>query len=81
MAADAGRRTEAADHPLVRAILDAFPGARIEAVHDDAADAYGLMAEAAPTPAAWSEPSEAGGDAAEPGGDEADPFDEMETDA
>ncbi len=86
MAADAGRRTEAADHPLVRAILDAFPGARIEAVHDDAADAYGLTAEAAPGPAApgpatWSEPSDAGGDAAEPGADEADPFDEMETDA
>ena len=81
MAADAGRRTEAADHPLVRAILDAFPGARIEAVHDDAADAYGLTAEAAPSPAAWSAPREAGGDAAEPGPDEADPFDEMETDA
>ena len=81
MAADAGRRTEAADHPLVRAILDAFPGARIEAVHDDAADAYGLTAEAAPAPAAWSETGEAGGDAAEPGADEADPFDEMETDA
>ena len=42
--ADAGRRAEAAVHPLVRAILDAFPGARIEAVHDAAADAYGLPA-------------------------------------
>ncbi len=40
--ADAGRRAEAALHPLVRAILDAFPGARIEAVHDAGADAYGL---------------------------------------
>ncbi len=29
-AADAARRATAADHPLVRAILDAFPGARIE---------------------------------------------------
>ena len=32
----------AADHPLVRAIMDAFPGARIDTVHDTAADAYGL---------------------------------------
>jgi DNA polymerase III subunit gamma/tau len=44
--ADAGRRTAAADHPLVRAILEAFPGARIEAVHDATADAYGLPAQA-----------------------------------
>jgi DNA polymerase-3 subunit gamma/tau len=41
-AADATRRAAAADHPLVRAILDAFPGARIDAVHDAATDAYGL---------------------------------------
>ena len=45
-AADQARRTEAADHPLVRAILEAFPGARIDAVHDDRVDAYGLPAEA-----------------------------------
>jgi DNA polymerase III subunit gamma/tau len=44
-AADAKRRAAAADHPLVRAILDAFPGARIDAVHDAAADAYGLPAQ------------------------------------
>ena len=44
-AADSARRTEAADHPLVRAILEAFPGARIDAVHDDRVDAYGLPAE------------------------------------
>jgi DNA polymerase-3 subunit gamma/tau len=44
-AGDAQRRAEAADDPLVRAILDAFPGARIEAVHDPALDAYGLPAE------------------------------------
>jgi DNA polymerase-3 subunit gamma/tau len=43
-AADAARRSAAADHPLVRAILAAFPGARIDAVHDTAADAYGLPA-------------------------------------
>jgi len=41
-AADAARRATAADHPLVRAILDAFPGARIDSVHDATADAYGL---------------------------------------
>jgi DNA polymerase III subunit gamma/tau len=44
-AADRARRTEAADHPLVRAILEAFPGAKIDAVHDDRVDAYGLPAE------------------------------------
>ena len=41
-AADAARRTAAADHPLVRAIMDAFPGARIDTVHDATVDAYGL---------------------------------------
>jgi DNA polymerase III subunit gamma/tau len=41
-AADAARRTAAADHPLVRAIMDTFPGARIDTVHDTSADAYGL---------------------------------------
>ena len=29
----------------MRAILDAFPGARIDSVHDASADAYGLPAE------------------------------------
>ena len=43
-AADTARRAAAAAHPLVRAILDGFPGARIEAVHDARADAYGLIA-------------------------------------
>ena len=41
-AADTARKTAAADHPLVRAILAAFPGARIDTVHDKTADAYGL---------------------------------------
>ena len=41
-AADAARRSAATEHPLVRAILDAFPGARIETVRDATADAYGL---------------------------------------
>ncbi|MFL5284647.1 MAG: DNA polymerase III subunit gamma/tau, partial [Rhodopila sp.] len=43
-AADTARRTAAADHPLVRAILETFPGARIDTVHDKTADAYGLPA-------------------------------------
>jgi DNA polymerase-3 subunit gamma/tau len=47
-AADTARRSAAADHPLVRAIMDAFPGARIDTVHDTGTDAYGLPAE--PTP-------------------------------
>lgn len=46
-AADAGRRAAAADHPLVRAILEAFPGARIDTVHDSSVDAYGLPADTA----------------------------------
>ena len=45
MAADTARRNVAADHPLVRAILDAFPGARLESVHDANTDRYGLPAE------------------------------------
>jgi DNA polymerase-3 subunit gamma/tau len=47
-AADTARRTQAADHPLVRAILEAFPGAKIEGVHDPGADAYGLTPEPPP---------------------------------
>jgi DNA polymerase-3 subunit gamma/tau len=47
-AADQARRGAAADHPLVQAILAAFPGARIDSVHDSSADAYGLPA--APPP-------------------------------
>ena len=47
-AADAARRASAADHPLVRAIMQAFPGARIDSVHDATADAYGLPPEPPP---------------------------------
>ena len=43
-AADLARRGAAAGHPLVQAILAAFPGARIEAVHDSAIARYGLPA-------------------------------------
>ena len=42
-AADSARKTAAADHPLVCAIMAAFPGARIDTVHDNRVDAYGLM--------------------------------------
>ena len=38
-ARDETLRHEAAAHPLVRAVLDAFPGARIEAVRDIGRDA------------------------------------------
>ncbi len=44
-AADTARRGTAAIHPLVQAIMAAFPGARIEAVHDARADACGITAE------------------------------------
>jgi DNA polymerase III subunit gamma/tau len=45
MAADTARRHIAAEHPLVRAIMETFPGARIDAVHDPNTDAYGLPVE------------------------------------
>jgi DNA polymerase-3 subunit gamma/tau len=41
-AADHARRDQAESHPLVQAILLAFPGARIESVRDSSTDAYGL---------------------------------------
>jgi DNA polymerase-3 subunit gamma/tau len=40
--AETDRRAIARSHPLVQAILDAFPGATIEAVRDAGADDYGL---------------------------------------
>ena len=45
---EAGRRQTATRHPLVQAILAAFPGAKIGGVHDPRLDHYGLMPEAAP---------------------------------
>jgi DNA polymerase-3 subunit gamma/tau len=44
-AADTARRSAAAEHPLVRAILDAFPGASIDKVNDSRTDVYGLAPE------------------------------------
>ena len=74
-AADAARRASAADHPLVRAILDAFPGARIDSVHDATADAYGLPADS-PPPAAADD-----GDMPDFAPLDAEPWEEMEPDA
>ena len=45
---EAGRRHVASQHPLVRAILEAFPGAKIGGVHDPRLDTYGLLPEAIP---------------------------------
>ena len=47
LAADTARRSAASDHPLVRAILEAFPGAVIDRVSDERADVYGLAPEVA----------------------------------
>ena len=58
-------RTAAADHPLVRAIMDAFPGARIDTVHD------------AERRCLWSAARRHGRSSAPP---DAEPSDEMETD-
>jgi DNA polymerase-3 subunit gamma/tau len=62
-AAEAERRSIAASHPLVQAILAAFPGASIEAVRDAGVDDYGLgaagpAASAPVAPAAELEPGE-----------------------
>jgi DNA polymerase-3 subunit gamma/tau len=53
-AADHARRSTAETHPLVRAILLAFPGAKIESVRDSAVDAYGLPT----TPQGEDEPAD-----------------------
>ena len=47
-AAEAERLGVAEVHPLVRAILDAFPGARIQRLEDSRVDHYGLLPEPAP---------------------------------
>jgi DNA polymerase-3 subunit gamma/tau len=43
--ADLARRATVAEHPLVRAILDAFPGAKIDSVRNPGLDSYGLPAD------------------------------------
>jgi len=56
-AAAADRLAEARNHPLVQAILEAFPGAQLQEVRDAAADDYGLAGPAmlAPEPSAMPE--------------------------
>ncbi len=53
--AEEGRRDAARAHPLVQAILAAFPGATLQEVRDDSLDAYGLP----PKPAAEAESDDA----------------------
>ena len=78
-AADTTRRGNAASHPLVQAIMAAFPGARIEAVHDGRADAYGLTTE---PPSLLADPLPAGEPDFAPlddnGPDGSEPFDTWE---
>ena len=61
--AETDRRAAARSHPLVQAILAAFPGATIEAVRDASADDYGLPLTPA---AATAEPEDDGRDFAPP---------------
>ena len=68
--ADAARRQAAAEHPLVRAIMAAFPGAKIDAVRDPGVDAYGL-----PAHEANQEPEPALIPLGEPEGPELAPYD------
>jgi DNA polymerase-3 subunit gamma/tau len=55
--AEAGRLSLAQSHPLVQALLAAFPGASIERVRDEGADDYGLPLHA-PAEAAEMEPGD-----------------------
>jgi DNA polymerase-3 subunit gamma/tau len=48
--AEAARREQARQHPLVQAILDAFPGAVMQEVRDESLDAYGLPPPATDVP-------------------------------
>ncbi len=67
--ADAQRRASVADHPLVRAIMEAFPGARIESVRAPGVDSYGLPSdtgESAGPAMPLGEPDGADDDAGEP---------------
>ncbi|GAB0119287.1 DNA polymerase III subunit gamma/tau [Acidisoma sp. 7E03] len=59
-AADLQREEEAASHPLVRAIMEAFPGARLQSVRDPLADEYRLppAVAAAPDIAEGSDPDD-----------------------
>ncbi|HTI03086.1 MAG TPA: DNA polymerase III subunit gamma/tau [Acidisoma sp.] len=58
-AADLQREEEATEHPLVRAIMEAFPGARLQSVRDPLADEYRLP----PVAATATDGEEESGDA------------------
>jgi DNA polymerase-3 subunit gamma/tau len=73
-AADQGRAVEAAEHPLVQAIMAAFPGARLEGVRDPTVDEYRLPSPIA-LPAAVADLPDEMPDFAPP---DAEPIDEME---
>jgi DNA polymerase-3 subunit gamma/tau len=73
-AADQGRAVEAAEHPLVQAIMAAFPGARLEGVRDPTVDEYRLPPPVA-LPAAMADLPDEMPDFAPP---DAEPMDEME---
>jgi DNA polymerase III subunit gamma/tau len=76
--AETDRRAIAHSHPLVQAILAAFPGATIETTRDAGADDYGLPLTAA---AATAEPDDLDGrDFAPPEADSAWSDDELPTD-
>jgi DNA polymerase-3 subunit gamma/tau len=82
-AADRGRENEAAEHPLVKAIMAAFPGARLEAVRDPTADEYRLPPVIVAAPAADAEgPAYDGPDLPDEMPDfaplDAEPMDDME---
>jgi DNA polymerase-3 subunit gamma/tau len=64
--AEAGRREMARSHPMVMAILAAFPGATLDEVRDDAVDHYGLKAEPMPDMPDFAPPD------AEPAGNDPD---------
>ena len=63
-AAGAARHADAAAHPLVRAILDTFPGAVLAAVHDSRADVYGLLDQAVVSLAGTAETIDVSGETA-----------------
>jgi DNA polymerase-3 subunit gamma/tau len=75
--AETDRRAAARGHPLVQAILEAFPGATLEAVRDAGADDYGLPI----SPAARAgDPDDDGRDFAPPEADSAWTDDDPPTD-
>jgi DNA polymerase-3 subunit gamma/tau len=82
-AADQGRAVEAAEHPLVQAIMAAFPGARLEGVRDPTVDEYRLPPPlAVPTAYADGDVGAGGPDLPDEMPDfaplDAEPMDEME---